>query len=75
MTEKRPAYEADRQDRFEVSMADVVGMTQQQAHMMYEIGEDLNRELYEGTMNRDSAIAVLERLIALLENGRRRALP
>ena len=75
MTEKRPAYEADRQDRFEVGMADVVGMTQQQAHMMYEIGEDLNRELYEGTMNRDSAIAVLERLIALLENGRRRALP
>jgi len=60
-------------DRFAVGMADAAGMTQQQAHMLGEIAQDINRELYAGTMNRDSVSAVLRKLLELVENGRRRA--
>jgi len=64
----------NRTDRFEVSMADAVNMTATQAHMLDEIAQDIDREIYEGNMSRLGARDVLLKLVELLEAGQRRAL-
>ena len=70
--ETKVPYHAGRPERFEVARQDTVGMAHMQALMLGEIANDISAALWQEAITRAEAVSVLEKLIALLQDERRR---
>ena len=73
MTERRVPYQVDRPERFEISAADVQGMSQAQAFMAGEIAEHINVALWQELATRTEIAAVLRLLsdkVSVSQDGR-----